>query len=88
GVDLLLDADDGGTIQPILLEANGRPAGMGHSRFITPDGPTDEPGVTMHLWQRIRITQKSWFSTGLRWLFIQPRFFQPTTHWVMPFTTY
>ncbi|HEX2951464.1 MAG TPA: hypothetical protein VHV83_18135, partial [Armatimonadota bacterium] len=59
GVDLLLDADDGGTIQAILLEANGRPAGMGHSRFITPDGPTDEPGVTMHLWQRIRITQKS-----------------------------
>lgn len=46
GVDLLLD--DG--LAPVLLEANGRPAGHGHARFVTPDGPGDEPGVSVAMW--------------------------------------
>jgi hypothetical protein len=51
GLDLLLDFDEDGSLCPVLLEANGRPAGMGHARFTTPDGPGDEPGVTRKLWQ-------------------------------------
>lgn len=51
GIDLLLDLDACGAIKPVLLEANGRPAGMSHSRFINPEAPTDEPGVTMALWR-------------------------------------
>ena len=51
GLDLLLDAGTDGGIAPVLLEANPRPAGMSHSRFLSPNGPTDEPGVTVRLWK-------------------------------------
>ena len=54
GIDLLLDIDEQDVLHPVLLEANGRPAGMCHSRYLTPDGPGDEPGVTEHLWKIIR----------------------------------
>ncbi len=50
GVDLLLDAAPDG-LAPVLLEANGRPAGHGHARFVTPDGPGDEPGVSLRIWR-------------------------------------
>lgn len=52
GLDLLLDAGLDGAIHPVLLEANPRPSGMSHSRFVTDDGPSDEPGVSLHLWKR------------------------------------
>lgn len=56
GLDVLLDYADG-QLRPVLLEANPRPAGMSHSRFVAGDGPTDEPGVSLLLpgviWQRL-----------------------------------
>lgn len=54
GLDLLLDADVHDRLQPILLEANPRPSGMCHSRFVADDGPGDEPGVSGKLWHHIR----------------------------------
>jgi hypothetical protein len=53
GLDILLDFVTDGSLCPVLLEANARPAGMGHSHYITADGPGDEPGVTAKLWQRV-----------------------------------
>lgn len=53
GLDLLLDPDDAGAVHPVLLEANPRPAGMSHACFVTPDGPTGEPGVTQRLWSSL-----------------------------------
>jgi hypothetical protein len=50
GLDLLLDLEDD-RIVPVLLEANPRPAGMSHARFVTAAGPTREPGVTRRLWR-------------------------------------
>ena len=51
GIDLLLDSDGAGQLGPLLLEANPRPAGLGHAHWLGPDGPTREPGVSLHLWQ-------------------------------------
>jgi len=53
GIDLLLDVD-GDRLVPVLLEANPRPAGMSHACFVTPAGPTREPGVTRRLWEACR----------------------------------
>jgi len=49
GIDLLLDLE-ADRIVPVLLEANPRPAGMSHARFVTAAGPTVEPGVTRRMW--------------------------------------
>ena len=58
GIDLLLDAAPDGGIAPVLLEANPRPAGMSHSRYVTPTGPTDEPGVTQRLWTLLPVCER------------------------------
>ncbi|HIE03532.1 MAG TPA: hypothetical protein EYP61_02105 [Candidatus Latescibacteria bacterium] len=34
GLDIVCDVDDGGRLLPVLLEANPRPAGLQHSRFL------------------------------------------------------
>ncbi len=52
GIDLLLDSDGAGRLCPLLLEANPRPAGLGHAHWLGEDGPTREPGVSLRLWQR------------------------------------
>jgi hypothetical protein len=50
GLDLLLDIDPDGRLQPVLLEANPRPSGMARCMSLTPDGPLDEPGISPHFW--------------------------------------
>jgi len=50
GVDMLLDFTNDGELTPVLLEANGRPAGLGHSRLLAVDAPGEEPGVSVKLW--------------------------------------
>jgi hypothetical protein len=59
GLDLLLDIAPTGEIVPVLLEANPRPAGMGHARFVLADGPSDEPGVSLILWEVVRGRQSA-----------------------------
>ena len=49
GIDMLAEIADDNTLIPILLEANGRPAGMGHCKFLTSNRPGNEPGVTQRL---------------------------------------
>ena len=53
GLDILLDMREDGAIQPVLLEANGRPAGMGHCRMLHADGPGEVPGVSQFLFTRV-----------------------------------
>ena len=52
GMDLLVEADEDGALLPLALEVNPRPAGLGHSRFLTPGwekaGP---PGVSLAIWE-------------------------------------
>jgi len=50
GIDLLLEVNTAGHLLPVLLEANPRPAGLGHARLIDRHGPTSEPGISLHLW--------------------------------------
>ena len=54
GIDLLLDLDAEGRLLPLLLEANPRPAGLGHAQLLNSGGPTNEPGVTLRLWRTLR----------------------------------
>jgi hypothetical protein len=51
GIDVLLDLASDGSLQPLLLEANGRPAGMSHSCYLASTGPDNGPGVSQYLWQ-------------------------------------
>ena len=51
GLDVLLDHDEHGSIIPVFLEANPRPAGLSHSRLLA-DVPLTEAriGVSLKLW--------------------------------------
>ncbi len=53
GIDLLLDVDAAGRLFPLLLEANPRPAGLGHAHLVEIHGPTREPGVSSRIWRTI-----------------------------------
>ncbi|MDO9103654.1 MAG: hypothetical protein Q7U57_01700 [Methylovulum sp.] len=54
GLDVLLDQDLHGNITPVFLEANPRPAGLSHSRFLTDDPLTPaQIGVSLKLWDGI-----------------------------------
>lgn len=54
GVDLVLDVEPGGAVQPVLLELNPRPAGLSHSRFLPGFGEGRcEAGVSLELWDGI-----------------------------------
>lgn len=57
GLDLLLDYD-AGRLQPVLLEANPRPAGMARCCLLTADGPADEPGIAPRLWDIVQRMQR------------------------------
>lgn len=49
GVDLVLALTEAGEPEPVLLEANPRPAGLSHSRFV--QGPERGlPGVSLRMW--------------------------------------
>lgn len=52
GVDLIVDVNERGDVHPLALEANPRPAGLSHSRFLA-DGWNEvgEPGVSLALWE-------------------------------------
>jgi hypothetical protein len=49
GVDVVIDADTDGNVVPLVLDVNPRPAGLAHSRFLTPHEP-GEPGVSVNMW--------------------------------------
>lgn len=49
GIDILPEIAADNSLLPILLEANGRPAGMGHCRMIKNHRPGNESGVTQRL---------------------------------------
>lgn len=52
GLDLVLAAGESGAPVPVFLEANPRPAGLSHSRFV--QGPErDLPGVSLKLWDAL-----------------------------------
>lgn len=52
GVDVVAERDDTGVIQPYVIDANPRPAGLPHSRFLTADWELPgDPGVTLTLWK-------------------------------------
>ncbi len=46
GLDLVFDIDSNGVLQPVFLEANPRPAGLGRSRYLD----TSQQGVSTKLW--------------------------------------
>jgi hypothetical protein len=49
GIDLVLAIGESGEPVPVLLEANPRPAGLSHSRFV--QGPERGlPGVSLRMW--------------------------------------
>ncbi len=51
GLDVLLDYDEHGSIIPVFLEANPRPAGLSHSRLLTDDPfKPSQIGVSLNLW--------------------------------------
>ncbi len=51
GVDIVAERDETGVIRPYVIDANPRPAGLPHSRFLTPDWELPgDPGVTLTLW--------------------------------------
>ena len=51
GVDIVAERDETGVIRPYVIDANPRPAGLPHSRFLTPDWELPgDPGVTLKLW--------------------------------------
>lgn len=51
GLDVLLDVDEWGTLLPVFLEANPRPAGLCHSRLWSAlPSSADPPGVGPALW--------------------------------------
>jgi len=51
GLDVLLDYDEHGSIIPVFLEANPRPAGLSHSRLLTDDPfKPSQIGVSLKLW--------------------------------------
>lgn len=52
GLDILLERGDDGRLNPVLLEANARPAGLGHCRFVARSGPGYTPGVSLRIWRR------------------------------------
>ena len=53
GLDVLLDLDAEGSIMPVFLEANPRPAGLCHSRLLDgfPDSCLVPNGVSLKLWE-------------------------------------
>jgi len=46
GLDLVLDIDTNGTLQPVFLEANSRPAGLSRARYLD----SSLQGVSAKLW--------------------------------------
>ncbi|WP_019867700.1 hypothetical protein [Methylovulum miyakonense] len=51
GLDVLLDCGQDGKIIPVFLEANPRPAGLGHSRLLADDPSVPAwMGVSLKLW--------------------------------------
>jgi hypothetical protein len=57
GIDVLLDVDLDGTIMPVFLEANPRPAGLCHSRLLDgyPDSCPAPNGVSLKLWDGLEL---------------------------------
>lgn len=54
GVDIIAERDATGAIRPYVIDANPRPAGLPHSRFLTPDWELPgDPGVTLTLWSDV-----------------------------------
>jgi hypothetical protein len=52
GLDLVLALGEGGEAVPVFLEANPRPAGLSHSRFVR--GPErGQPGVSLRVWEAL-----------------------------------
>ncbi|MBM3280421.1 MAG: hypothetical protein FJY95_20445 [Candidatus Handelsmanbacteria bacterium] len=52
GLDLVLALGESGAVVPVFLEANARPAGLGHSRFV--QGPErGQPGVSLRMWDAL-----------------------------------
>ena len=50
GLDLVLVSEEAGMVKPIFLEANPRPAGLSHARFV--QGPErGMPGVSLKVWE-------------------------------------
>ena len=50
GLDVVLDVDERGCLQPVFLEANPRPAGLSRSRFLG----SLLPGVSAGLWDGLQ----------------------------------
>ena len=51
GVDVVADTGEDGAVTVLVLEANPRPAGLAHSRFLTPEWETPGvPGVSVRIW--------------------------------------
>ena len=52
GMDLLVEMDADGRARALALEANPRPAGLGHSRFLTAGWQeAGQPGVSIAVWE-------------------------------------
>lgn len=60
GLDVLLDLDTDGSILPVFLEANPRPAGLCHSRLLDgfPDSCLALNGVSLELWDELERWRK------------------------------
>jgi hypothetical protein len=54
GIDIVLDTDEAGSVTPVLLELNPRPAGLAHARFLPGAGEgRGEAGVSLTMWDGI-----------------------------------
>lgn len=54
GIDIVLDTNADGSVSPVLLEINPRPAGLAHSRFLPGAGEGRcEAGVSLRMWDGI-----------------------------------
>jgi|TARA_B110000263_G_C14979101_1_gene360665 D-alanine-D-alanine ligase-like ATP-grasp enzyme len=54
GIDIVLNTDASGSVTPVLLELNPRPAGLAHARFLPGAGEgRGEAGVSLTMWDGI-----------------------------------
>ncbi|MFQ6098897.1 MAG: hypothetical protein ACE5O2_14300 [Armatimonadota bacterium] len=63
GLDVVLEATATGRLRPVLLEANARPAGLNHSRWL-PDA--DAPGADLGVTRALFRGRAAWAGAGSR----------------------